>query len=541
MKHQVDVAHLDRNGQLWLGSDRGEWGGRIARIDLHDGRIQDYHAACRIAAEQRNREVWGESLEQMYEEYPDELGCDGVYGFIERSDGDIWAYGGMSHMGMNSGYIAHLAGDSVTLVKDFGVKASRDNEEPPPNEPRMPITRMLELGGDQILVFSYGKVFQADAKLENWKPFHEIRLRYLPGRPNAVGSYPAITEAQTVRQNPPEVICSTLRDGLVRISGDSETRHSIANQLGAVSVGRIEPSNMGLMVVDGRRYWGMNAPWTLKDGQWRPVELLPQIKLDDNHYWMRNEAFVDREGAIVLVFFTNYSRGRSVTYRLDRGSESNLGEQESESSSFFGDAFVTPDGEWWVTDGLTLLRHSGERWQPTAQLPGEERPYQRGYHPFRVIPTSTQPWLLHDHRNHELWKLEYGSDPERPRASRIFLAETGEPKVYGGVVLKDDTVLLATSQGLGLLPSVGEAMRPFSRGRPQLEKVRAVGRDDSDRLWFGGSGLWVLDEHNNLHDLSAIPIFEGAEVLDLVADAAQPSGMAVSLGERGLVLVHAAR
>jgi len=84
-------------------------------------------------------------------------------------------------------------------------------------------------------------------------------------------------------------------------------------------------------------------------------------------------------------------------------------------------------------------------------------------------------------------------------------------------------------------------LRPFLRKGPPAENVRAIARDGNDRLWFAGSGLWVLDDRDNLHDLSAIPIFKGAEIVDLVPEGAQANSIVVSLGDRGLVLVRIGR
>src|SRR5262245_44876824 len=165
------------------------------------------------------------------------------------------------------------------MLRQFGERPSRRSEEPPAGEPRAPITQVVEQSDGRPLIFSYGEVYEASFDLEEWTALHDLALRYLPGRPDAVGSYPAITKSHLVGENPVDPICTTLRDGLIRLQGGSEARLALPGQLGAVQIGRIEASQMGLVVVEGPSYLDVNAPWRFDRDGWRPIEYVPSVGL----------------------------------------------------------------------------------------------------------------------------------------------------------------------------------------------------------------------------------------------------------------------
>jgi hypothetical protein len=60
----------------------------------------------------------------------------GVYGFIELADGQVWAFGGMSHMGSNEGEITRVDDGEARTLASFRFHVNVPQPEPnPKSEP----------------------------------------------------------------------------------------------------------------------------------------------------------------------------------------------------------------------------------------------------------------------------------------------------------------------------------------------------------------------------------------------------------------------
>ena len=173
LDHVATTFLLDRAGHLWVGADRGEWGGRVARIDLSDGMVTTIKPPP--SPQPGEQAFWR-----------------GVYGFVELADGQVWAYGGTSHWGLDEGQITRVdEGEARTLVS-FRYHANIPQPEPNPSRPRMPITHILEEKGG-LLIFSYSDVFRVDKTLKAWNKVATLEIHYRWGRPDAMGAYPAVS------------------------------------------------------------------------------------------------------------------------------------------------------------------------------------------------------------------------------------------------------------------------------------------------------------------------------------------------------------
>jgi hypothetical protein len=255
--HSPHVLHLDRERQLWIGTDDGEFGGQLARIDLRSGEVHDYFAACRATTSAAWAAALHMTIEELWKEWPYTSGCDGVYGFVELESGEVWAYGGVSHMGSNRGFIARLGADSLEIIGEFGTTLFEPREEPPRSDrPRYPITHILERSTDALILHAYGVV-------------------------------------------------TTLRDGVVRITGDTPSYRALADQLGVVRARRIESTVSGLIVIDGQR----DCPvWRLDGKRW--VSMTSDVLPD---YADRPGSFVAQSGSPIAVF------EHSDVWKLDYG------------------------------------------------------------------------------------------------------------------------------------------------------------------------------------------------------------------------------
>ncbi len=87
LEKHATAFFLDSKGRVWIGADEGEWGGWVSVCDPATGTL---------------RSIPGRKI---YEHKPDKEFWLGVMGFFERHDGQVWAYGGTTHMGITDGYI----------------------------------------------------------------------------------------------------------------------------------------------------------------------------------------------------------------------------------------------------------------------------------------------------------------------------------------------------------------------------------------------------------------------------------------------------
>src|SRR5205823_917046 len=110
--------HLDHNGRFWIGYDAGEWSGHVASIPIRDKRP---------------------SVEGLYR---GDFRVEGVHGFLELDDGQIWAYGGTVHEGVYRGYIARIDRGRSEMLGEFPSDKD-DRQRRSPKKPRFPITHIV--------------------------------------------------------------------------------------------------------------------------------------------------------------------------------------------------------------------------------------------------------------------------------------------------------------------------------------------------------------------------------------------------------------
>ena len=100
---------LDSRDRLWLGADNGEWGGRLAVVDLEKWTVRELK---RPPA--------------------------GVYGIVETIEGRIWVHGGTMHMGMHEAFVSALDGASQTTLFESGFvdRGRSESSDPAHHAPR---------------------------------------------------------------------------------------------------------------------------------------------------------------------------------------------------------------------------------------------------------------------------------------------------------------------------------------------------------------------------------------------------------------------
>lgn len=202
-KRYVSTAIIDSKDRLWLGQDHGEWGGWCGYLDLKVGKLHILNEP-EMQIEPGRMHWWSGN----------------VYGFAELSDGRVLVYGGCIHFSA-SAYIAVTTRDSLHVVYSYSQRRGRED---PVDRPVAPVTHIVEDGAsDTLCVFAYSDVFRCDRSFGNWKKVAELDLHYEPGRPDAMGCYPAI---RAVHHLDGQFILATFLDGYQVLKGGKQVSHA---------------------------------------------------------------------------------------------------------------------------------------------------------------------------------------------------------------------------------------------------------------------------------------------------------------------------
>jgi hypothetical protein len=513
---------LDRAGRLWLGADRGEWGGQVTRVDLVRGTIEAIKPPPSLNPEVKA--FW-----------------QGVYGFIELRDGQVWAFGGTSHMGSNYGEITRIdVAEPRTL---FAFDPPEDPEkEPDPNLPRMPITHIVEENGG-LLVFSYSDVFRVDKELKSWKKVATLMIQYRWGRPDAVGAYPSVCAVHPPRRPGGPYLLATIGDGYVRLDGEKATPLGLPGQLGSSSVDRVENTSEGTYFFeDDERL----SAWRLGTRGWEVASLAPPIEPDpandaaafeaEEESWYETHMLVGPAGEIYTVSGTGVSPGTRTTARRVGGESERLGR---ETSSLIPSAsFLNADGTLWNAFHGELKRFDKGRWETVARLPEGESPSRP-----RPLNSNGPPWLLLDRDGDNLWRLEHGAQGENPQLTRVRTRD-GENalRIHDAIPWSDGALLLATDAGLRIYILASRTTSRADLPEPARPATTLV-RDGLGRLWLGGDGgLWLSGPGARAPEAFArLPWVGRGGIHGLALDPRHADGVIVALGSRGVAFVRATR
>jgi hypothetical protein len=498
----VRSYHLDRTGQLWIGYDAGEWSGHVTSVPL----LLNRPSAMGVRRP--------------------EYSLEGVHGFLELNDGQVWAYGGTVHEGVYRGYVARIDRGRAERLGE----SAREKDEGPdraPKRPRFPITHMVaDPGGDGLLVFSFWDLFRVDRGLKNWQHLGLLDLRYNVGRPDAVGSYPAVRRVFAAGKDPAEVLATTARDGLLRLRGGKATLHRVGNQVGERFLDTSLPA-VGGTVVSSSEQW-REHDWQYSKGRWHAVPLAPSVRLASSERWYEHRAILDPMGRLVTISRTNSAHGKVVVQRWEAGKPKLVAEPAAVTQDFDTDnVFITPDGSYWCAGRNNLFRLENGRWTAVGEAPDE---FLRG---LRLVGDGP-PWMVA--ARDALYRLDPGGPMSRPKLTAVTIQPEGGP-VRDALAWERDRLLLATDTGLHVYqPSTGQFEKPPFPSPGAF--VHALCRDGKGRTWLAGDGLWLVDTKNRLHSLEALPLPFDA-VVGMARDSEHEDGAVLSLGQRGIVFLQA--
>jgi hypothetical protein len=464
---------IDRQNRLWLGTNNGEWGGGIEVVSLSDGETREMST-------------------------PDHAG---VNGFLERSDGAVWSYGGTDHMGLGQSFAVRVDGpEPVTLFAGRAPplvgRRGRDGAEIAPIGPGAAILQLIELDGS-LVAFTYKGAFTVDAAFRAWRPLLEARARPWPNLPGPLTQWPLLRRVHSLGAG--KFLLATERAGYLLVDGAHETSLTVPHQLGLERVQRIVPA--------GRDVFFYAAPW---DRPWRripsgfePVDLRPFSSGTaggnaDEPGWTSSTVVPAPGGG--LVMFTHEDRGRSHTLLIarSRGSRPAMVTRQT-SGTPTGALFFTPDGELWKAKRDELFRLVDNEWK-VGRLETDPRQWLGVLH-ARALDTRGPTYWIHDEIGKRLYRLGRparsgeGATPVEARMAVVDVREGGVPLDVLAAEPWGERVLLATTAGLRLL-SVGDggfvSLSPAPLSIPAGAAITRIARDGLGRLWLGGQGLWLV-------------------------------------------------
>ncbi len=516
--------HFDRHGRLWLGVDHGEFEGGASVLDLDSGDLRKI-------------------------ELPESVGRN-VYGFIELADGQVWAYGGVMHMGLLAWHITRVdSSRPETLAAGDNLKDLRAPEAAgPPERPRFPITQVIEDPNGELLVFSYSDLFRVDRALSKWRYVMKLELSYQAGRRDAVGSYPAIQRVVAVGKRRERLVLVTSGNGHIILDGTKMIRRDLPGQIGLHSQDEVLDSPVGLLVLS---HDDRERPWSLTSGGWELAKAEPPKRYDPadplagsgEKSWSNVRLLRAPSGALYAISATG---GFPGTRAVDRWEKSGFVPISTSLLPFTGEyCFFSPEGELWAREGDDFFRLAGDRWTTVksarlavglAYEPLESAVY------LKPLGGTGLRWLYFNPRGENLVRFRRGKDNARPTMEAVALSWKKKSLVLRDALAEPDgTVLVASEQGLFRYdPHTGGLFTTTLV--PPGEPVRSLGRDGRGRLWLSGKGIKiVLPGAATASAIPGLPVGDDPEIKILGSDPARSDGIILGLQERGVLFLETAK
>jgi hypothetical protein len=413
-----------------------------------------------------------------------------VMGFASV-DGVVWAYGGLVHMGMTEGFVAAISADTAKVMW------KKDNFAKVTDPPGFPVVALWQ-SGTKIRAILWRDLFEVSRDFKSWKKVATIRAQARGGRPDSVGSYPAVRDVALVRG---DTVLATGYDGLFRIHGDTVEHHAIADQL-ATKVDAIVTTSAGPFL---RERYTRLPPWRPDHARWYAVDLAvlgaeiysySLVARPDRAPWILADQ-TDSDGVVARWQGTSFAK-------LWRGNEPSRG-----GLAIGDDLWALTDGKIWRFDHdwVEVGRYLGE-------FSGDDM----------TVVDDTGLVVIHRDK-HALARLVVDGP------THAHLATIVAPDVRDAIVDGDRIVVAAG----GLQRLDGDHLVRLAV--PALPDVAHLARDDRGRLWQAAADRLAFVGADMKLVFVELPMLHGRPIEALVIDPTT-GDLLVALGASGVTRLH---
>ena len=521
------VFAIDNKDHLWMGADKGEWGGEFSRMDLQSGKVKTVQTA------------------------------EGVIGFLPMSGSSPLVYGGMSHMGMRGGFIGQLESSKLHISRQF---KSSDWQTPvpepaqrfldansknldrtvDPNElPRGPVDLMLtDRASGGFWVVSEHTLFHASHDLSTWNKITKLGGRWFGGRNYSVGNTPTVNKVLVEGDSPNGLLVVMGRDGFARVA-DGQVQHvPFQGELESPVIDFWETTRGMLFLSEDSDHTG----WQMDDGRWKSISLFPRATpVDSSADWNFAEPAGNDRTNVYAFDGDNTMPGRRVIVNV---SDTNVIEPllswNDSSSEFSASLLLSSDGTLLREADGKLWRQKGSEWAEAGtsgpELDAERRQVLRGRRYIYLSSVEHREYFL-DAAVGDLKELSkdavgsYHFQPARVQNKAVPGA------IFDAVADGSETLLMATAKGLlrfHLQTGVSDAIASPSRN----EEFKSLSRDADARLWAAGDRVYISSDEGKQWTEVKLPMVSTTYIKRIRPNPDDSRGMILSLHDRGLVLLR---
>jgi hypothetical protein len=496
------VYGLD-DGTLWIGNDGGEFGGSLHRIDLRTGTITPVTFS------------------------------HNVRGFTIVSEA-VYAYGGVSHMGMETGYVSRIGSGPPEDVAQFNNDAGVKNERPvDPARPSGPIDHLVPTAeGEGFWAVSNHQVFRVDKALRSWSRTESLSGRWFGGARYAVANTPTVNGLIV---DGDRLIAAMGRDGLASVSRSGESRTAFAGQLEIDGLD-IWTTSAGTILLPGGL--GQSA-WRLGTQGWDGT-FFDRINSAKPEGWYECAVAGDDGKGVVVFCEGPITPGDRALFRVGPDGRAEVLDRwtgqgdaiwgwllsptnQAVETAYGGELRVRSNGGW-----LTIGRNAlPEDWDILGR--GSQRR-------FSLLDRIGEVRYFHDSDKGYLAALapKAGGSLELARVRGIGDRSIG---IWDAVPDGDNWILSASHTGLYRvhLPD-GKAQRFASPKDGDV--ITTIARDRQGRLWAGGDAIYISNDEGAHWTMLDLPMTSRDSTRRIRPNPNADRGVWISLGDRGFVIVQ---
>jgi hypothetical protein len=512
---------LDDSDRLWMGADKGEWGGQYSYMELRTGNVHSFDTGS------------------------------GVLGFLKMRDGRVLAYGGMSHLGMESGFVADVSKKPAVYLREFTnrpktelaeatkrvleqAKAQRPEELA--GSPQGAVDLVIEDNvNDGFWVLSAHEVYRCDRDFSKWEKVADFGGRWSRGRNYSVGNTPTIRRVLATGADHPDLIAVSARDGLARLSNGKVEHVQVQGQIES-SIIEVWPTSIGIVFLNDD---DSHTGWRLYDDGWQRLRFFPDERPSDTYpyaAWSFAEPILDDHG-IVAYFGTNSTPGERGFLKVGDQLKAAVLQTWADESSFYGSSILgTSDGTMLEVSDDGLRRWNGKEWESAGSHSGSDTDRRRLLKARSYIPLIEQGAraVFLDAELGDLLSLtrsEKGYDL-RPLTTAKGPAPAG---IFDAIADRDSYLLAATASGLVRF-NLESGERQVIPAPNATEEFKTILRDSAGRIWTAGDLLNVSLDEGKHWSVVRMPMLSPTYIKRI--REVSPGTLAIALHDRGVVFVR---